>query len=82
MCLRIGLGWAGSQLIGTGLLLDSTPDQQPDSPQQQVGHADHHVDAVVIGPLLAEWVSILGLLRTGGGLYGVLSGWTGICSPR
>jgi len=70
-------------LMARSLLLHRSIDQQANTAKQQVRHADHEVDAQVIGTGFEERVlPIAGGLRTGGSSHRVLSGWTGIDRPR
>ena len=58
-------------------------DQKADAAEQQIRHADHQVDADVIGPGFEEWVLLLvEFLRTGGSRHRVLSGRTGVDRAR
>jgi hypothetical protein len=54
-------------------------NQEADRAEQQVGHADHEIDALVIGARLAHRVVVF--LRTGGG-NSFLSGRAGAGGAR
>ena len=62
--------------IAAGGLFEAPVDVEAKAADEQVGHPDHEIDALVVGAGFPQGVAIV--LRTGGN-EGVLSVGTGVC---
>ena len=82
LSLLPGRDETGGRFFRPGLLLQPSIDHEADGPEQQVRHAHHQVDAVVVGlGLLERVVLVRQVLRTGG-RDGFLSGRAGVGRSR